>query len=195
MTIYAEVVSGSVIGILRTPKQLEKAPKGKRLPVVEENTDYDNITQFRIGPEVIVESDRVVFRHTVIDFQDAADRLAEHVKSKLTVKFEEEASVVRNGYSDSTVATFDQQKEEAIKYSADNNFPTPMLDALAANRGVDKETVITRILQKAEIYSITMGTLLGKYQGVEDMIDVAVEVEDLDELRRIENEELNEAWI
>ncbi len=195
MTTIAEVLNGSVINIIRDPAKLERVPMGKRVPMITEYSDFDPITQTRSGPEIIIESDKVVQRYVIADHPEALARLAAHVTTKLNEKFESESVVVRNGYTESAVATFDQQKEEAVSYTSDSSASTPMLDALASTRGIDKDILVERILDKAGLYSSTMGLLLGMSQKIEDMIDVAVDDEDLDELHRIDTEELTAPWL
>lgn len=73
-------------------------------------------------------------------------------------------------YPDSEIATWDQQKIEAERYTADNNASTPLIDALASARGIAKPELVTRILAKAEAYAVATGTLIGTRQAIEDVV-------------------------
>ncbi len=190
----AEVVEGTIVNIITRPEQLSRPNKGRRLPIVKENMIFDPVTQYRIGPDITIEDDRVVYTYTVEDYPDAVERLADHLKTEVGLVFEKYFAGIKNGYTEGTVTTFDQQKEEAIRYEADNSYPTPLLDALAFKREIDKGVLVQKILDKSEMFSIASGVLLGRTQKIEDMIDAAVGSDDMEELRRIEAEEMSTGW-
>ena len=62
---------------------------------------------------------------------------------------------------------------------ADNSFPTPFIDALAAGRQMDKAELVSRIIAKADAFALASGSLTGQRQRYEDMLDAASTAEDV----------------
>lgn len=68
--------------------------------------------------------------------------------------------------------TFEIQKQEALAWQADNSVATPKVDLLAQNRGVDREILLQKILEKVEAFEIIAMTVAGQRQKYEDQIKV-----------------------
>lgn len=66
--------------------------------------------------------------------------------------------------------TFEIQKQEALAWAADNSAATPKVDLLAQNRGVDREILLAKILEKVEAFEIIAMTVAGQRQKYEDQI-------------------------
>jgi predicted house-cleaning NTP pyrophosphatase (Maf/HAM1 superfamily) len=64
-----------------------------------------------------------------------------------------------------------KQETEARAYIADSAAPTPLIDALAASRGVDKADLVSRIIVKADLFATISGQLIGKRQALEDAVN------------------------
>lgn len=75
--------------------------------------------------------------------------------------------------------TWSKQESEARGFAADNSFPTPFIDSLAASRGVDKEILVSKILEKANQWVVFSATASGKRQRLFDSIDAATDVHTL----------------
>lgn len=86
-------------------------------------------------------------------------------------------------YPDSERLTFDKQESEARAWQADNGAATPLLDALAAGRQMDKAELVQRVIAKADAFSAATGMLTGQRQRLEDALDAA---KNLAEVRAIE---------
>lgn len=84
------------------------------------------------------------------------------------------------GYPDNEQKTFPQQAQEARAYASDPNSPTTMIDAIALNRGLDKASLVSRILAKADAFSAYSGRMIGYRQKLEDRIAAATNQTDLD---------------
>ncbi|MGJ8619626.1 MAG: hypothetical protein ACSHWN_04785 [Methylophilaceae bacterium] len=75
------------------------------------------------------------------------------------------------------IASWDKQEAEARAYTADNNAVTPLIDALAAARGITKADLAGRIITKADLFATVSGQLIGTRQGLEDQLDALAEDE------------------
>ena len=74
-------------------------------------------------------------------------------------------------FSSSEQLTFTIQAAEVAAYQADpQNASTPMLDGLAASRGITREEQIAKATAKSIAFSTAAQTVVGKQQGYEDAI-------------------------
>lgn len=73
------------------------------------------------------------------------------------------------------ISSWVKQESEARSFAdaATTLKPTPLIDNLAAARGISKGLLAGKIIQKADLYSSYSGQLIGKRQGLEDAIDSA----------------------
>ena len=81
-------------------------------------------------------------------------------------------------YPNSERLTFNKQEEEARAWDKDNTAPTPLLDALAAGRQMDKAELVRRVLVKADAFTVASGLLTGQRQRMEDALEAAASVEE-----------------
>lgn len=75
-----------------------------------------------------------------------------------------------------------QTGKEAIGYINDPSYETPFLDALADERGIDRVDLINRVIAKVDTYNHIVGTLTGKRQRLEDQIEAASSIEELENI-------------
>lgn len=64
--------------------------------------------------------------------------------------------------------TWTKQETEARGWTADNSYPTPLVDGIVATRGVDKAELVAKIIVKADLYAVAVGQLTGLRQAIED---------------------------
>jgi hypothetical protein len=74
-------------------------------------------------------------------------------------------------YPDTEVLTFAKQETEARAFLADALAATPMIDALATNRGIDKAELAGRIIAKADYFAAYTGAVIGHRQKLEDQVN------------------------
>ena len=98
---------------------------------------------------------------------------------------------VKIGYTEEEFRTWDQQRVEAHLYIADNLADIPLLDAIASSRGIPVADLVNNVIANADIYSPLMGHILGRKQGLVDLIDSAPDGAELD---RILADELYVNW-
>lgn len=100
--------------------------------------------------------------------------LAELKQDKLlevNTAFEQSMLPIVNGVPDFERESWKKQEEEARAYQVNNAAATPLLDSLAATRGISKAELVTRIITKADLFATVSGQLIGKRQKLEDQIN------------------------
>ncbi|PPC95752.1 MAG: hypothetical protein CTY32_08630 [Methylotenera sp.] len=80
-----------------------------------------------------------------------------------------------NGIPSIERESWKKQETEARAYVADSAASTPLIDALAATRGVDKAELVSRIINKADLFATISGQLIGKRQALEDAVNALPE--------------------
>lgn len=80
---------------------------------------------------------------------------------------------VRSGYTADEIASWGFQLREVDLYDGNPNAATPLLNALAASRGMPKAAVVAAIKSRVAAYSSLTGGILGNKQRLEDAISAA----------------------
>lgn len=93
--------------------------------------------------------------------------------AEINTAYQQAIAEMTPGYPDDERLTFDKQEQEARGWLADNSFPTPFVDALAAGRRMNKVELVNRIIAKADAFAIASGLLTGQRQRYEDLLDAA----------------------
>lgn len=92
-------------------------------------------------------------------------------RNEINTAFEKAMRQITNGYPASETSSWAKQESEARAYMANNLAHTPLIDALALSRSVDKADMVTSIIQKADLFAGISGTLIGRRQALEDALD------------------------
>lgn len=69
-------------------------------------------------------------------------------------------------YPQFEIDTFTTQEKEANEYIKDNTTSTPFIDNLCLNRGIDKVSMINKILANATILKQMTAPIIGTYQKI-----------------------------
>ncbi|WP_204248996.1 hypothetical protein, partial [Halomonas sp. S2151] len=120
--------------------------------------------------------------NTLAEFKGYPDtRLLDDVKQaamrRINSAYEAELASIRSEYPESEQMTWDKQEREARAFLADSATATPLLDAMATGRGMDKAELATRIIAKADAWMQASGLATGKRQALEDQVKAAETVE------------------
>lgn len=98
----------------------------------------------------------------------------EQLKALVSRRIREKYAILMDSiakpYSKTEQLTWDAQVKEADAYLANNQADTPMLTAMAVNRGVAIEDLVTWIKENETLYRVAIGTLLGQQQGELDTL-------------------------
>ena len=73
-------------------------------------------------------------------------------------------------YTKTEQLTWDTQVKEADAYLLNNQAVTPMISALAENRGVALSDLVAWIKENEALYRVAVGTLLGQQQAELDLL-------------------------
>jgi hypothetical protein len=98
-------------------------------------------------------------------------------------RFSEKMKNLQVEGSDLEVATWEEQKREALAYTADNTASTPMLDILSAGRGIEKSELVTKVLANVESYKTILANLLLEQQLLEDRVRACQTIADCHRLK------------
>lgn len=147
-------------------------------PSLEVSYDvYDTaIRQQNKGKVVYVVSGRLEFRDTIYNTLDLAKRSK---LNEINLKADEALSKVTSIYPVMEIVSWYKQEIEALHYRRDPNYPTPMTDAIALYRGIDKEILVDRIIEKAKLFAQISGATFGRRQGLEDRLQKAKTLDDV----------------
>ncbi len=135
------------------------------------NEDYSVLMQAQSAGK------RIVFDEA-LDKPVAADQPPPSASAAIATKLtdinascEAEIAAISAGYPSSEVLSWPKQEAEARAWTADNQAVTPLLDSLAAARGISKAELASRVIAKADLFAQLSGAIIGKRQGLEDQLD------------------------
>lgn len=113
------------------------------------------------------------------------DKIAASAINRINADYQAEMSEILRAYPEAETLTWDKQEEEARKWSADNTAATPLLDAIAQGRSMDKAELVSRVLAKADAWIAASGLATGKRQALEDEISASLAAEDREAIETI----------
>jgi len=90
--------------------------------------------------------------------------------AKLNKEYEEAMSNLTIGIPVSEQKTWTEQKNEAQAWLNDNTIATPLLDSILLSRGDTKEYLVSKIIEKSNLYTEAIGRLTGERQKKEKQI-------------------------
>ena len=82
-------------------------------------------------------------------------------------------------YPEREIQSWPQQVKEAEALAADPQAPAPLLTAIADARSLPVVELASRVLGKMNAYAAASGSLIGRRQAAEDLIDLAASPEDV----------------
>lgn len=86
-------------------------------------------------------------------------------------------------YPQVEIQSWPQQVKEADAYVADQLTPIPLLQAIAAERGITVDELVHRVHAKVQDYAIVSGQMIGRRQALEDAICAAENEQELHALQ------------
>lgn len=91
---------------------------------------------------------------------------------------------VRQEYPTDEVISWSKQESEARAYLADANAETPLLSAIAQQRGVSLALLAEKVVEKSATYAVFTGQIFGIRQALEDRL-LAVDLDAPDAIDQI----------
>lgn len=95
--------------------------------------------------------------------------------------FETAIRTITDAYPEHEQKTWDKQEFEARAWLVNNTAPTPILDGIVSIRGIDKDILVSKVIEKADEFALLSGMSIGYRQKAEDMTTAIVSIADLDE--------------
>lgn len=94
-------------------------------------------------------------------------------QAEVNAAFSHAAEQLTAGYPEGERLTWELQREEAMAWHADAAAPTPFLDGLAAERGIERDDMLARTLAQAQLFMVGSSFLVGTRQRLTDAINSA----------------------
>lgn len=91
--------------------------------------------------------------------------------AEINARCESEIAAISAGYPASEVLSWPKQESESRAFVANASAVTPLLDALAAARGIPKAELASRVIAKADLFAQVSGAIIGKRQALEDQVN------------------------
>lgn len=121
----------------------------------EDRFEFDSNYTYKIENNEVVKTER----------NDKA-----YLLNKVNADFETTISNLTSSIPTSEISTWAKQESEARAYLVDSTASTPFIDAISLARGVDKSYLVDKIIEKADAYTVVVGTLTGIRQKLEKEI-------------------------
>ena len=121
----------------------------------EDSFEFDSNYTYKIESNEVVKTER----------NDKA-----YLLNKVNADFETAISSLTSSVPTSEISTWTKQESEARAYLLDSNAPTPFIDAICLARDCDKSYLVGKIIEKADAYTVVVGTLTGVRQKLEKEI-------------------------
>ena len=145
-------------------------PESERYAVLPDDlitvpqADYDAAMARTPGDTLDVANGRVVVVPKPAPTMDElkAARLADISKD-----YGKAIAALQAGYPASEVLSWPKQEAEARAFVANPDATTPLLDALAATRGIDKVELTRRVILKADAFAQLSGAAIGRRQALD----------------------------
>lgn len=93
-----------------------------------------------------------------------------YLLTKLNTEFEDSVAQLTSSTPQSEISTWIKQESEAREWLKDNSAVTPLIDAICTNRGVEKDYLVSKIIEKSDAYAVALGELTGLRQKQEKLI-------------------------
>lgn len=120
-----------------------------------------------------------VINQFIIDYDEVAV-LKDDLKQQLITDSQTHVdNMILSRYPKFEVDSWQNQIREAKAYLLDNNADVPTIEEIAAQRNVTKLVVANKILTKMATFAAFSGKQAGRRQRLEDLIDAASTVEQL----------------
>lgn len=101
-------------------------------------------------------------------------------KDEIKIKADVILQTQAEEYGAMEIATWDQQFQEAVAYSTDNQATVPLLNAIAAGRGMTVSVLADRIIANRTAWVALSGRIVGQRLAYQDSLDAARTVEEVE---------------
>lgn len=117
---------------------------------------------------------------TAEETAEALEQAKTRKMREINTAYEQELGAVLKDYPEEEIKSWDKQESEARAWLADNSASTPYLDGLSTARVLSKSELVARVIAKADAWMALSATTTGKRQRLEDAIQVATTIEEVE---------------
>lgn len=146
-------------------------------PIIDLPPAFDMETQ--ICSTAGYEFDGIAVNKTYVVSDVDFDTMSNDVVHKANVAASKMLEDIIQGYPECEVKSWTQQNIEAEAWLTDKSASTPLLDALANKRDMDKLVLSNKVVAKASSYAMYTGSVVGARQRVEDMVEASTTIAEL----------------
>ncbi len=139
------------------------------LPVTDLTNQPEPAAWYHTGQPVLTVTDTAVERRCPVTPYPFS-HIDSLILADISTAQDSALAVLEQGYTEREVKSWHQQQTEAAAWSLDNSTPVPLLENLAAGRGVSVAEVAEKIQAKVQQASALTGLILGAAQGAGDKI-------------------------
>jgi hypothetical protein len=156
----------------------------------EKNGQIDEVSTFKFNPNC-KETDKDIIMVDGKKYIEGTEPqkplpLLRELKSMKIREINDEYSIragaVKIDTPEDEIKSWPTQESEAIAFSQDPGASTPFLDELAKNRGIPKDLLVEKVLEKVAKYKSFMGQLTGIRQKIEDKIKAATTKKEVEKI-------------
>lgn len=87
---------------------------------------------------------------------------------------------ITDSFPQSELLSWAKQEAQAEAYLADNTVSVPLLETIAARRGITVADLAQRVMDKAVLFELATGDIIGQRQAYEDQVNAATTNEEVD---------------
>lgn len=180
-------IENHILVIGETTIDLPKLPRRATVKVWTVPAEYQpsgyfvSATMTGDTPEIPACKDAVLTGTLTLE-ADTAEQLKQaqaNALQQINENCDKELAALTQTYPVFEISSWPQQITEAKAYAADPATPTPLLSELATARGIELAGLVTKVLEKAAVFSVISGQLIGKRQALETAIDATTTLEEL----------------
>ncbi|BCD61757.1 hypothetical protein NrS5_53 [Nitratiruptor phage NrS-5] len=104
------------------------------------------------------------------------DEIKQEKLKEIKNKFQQFINSIKSQYAPYEIESFQDQREEWREWVKDNSTPTPIVDALAQARGIDRVELLNRIGQKV----VQIISIQGLQNKLEDQVNAAQTIDEVE---------------
>lgn len=143
---------------------------------VRTNTPQNDTLQVLTSEEE--DGTKVKYTLTEEDKESAISIMKEMMRLILDEVYDKRALELNLGVSDLEFGSWEQQRSEAVAWTADNSAPTPLLSSLSSARDITLSEMVEKVINAVEQYNARQTDLLSAKQAIEAEIKACSSIAD-----------------
>lgn len=134
--------------------------------------DESLVQSIETDQEFLTENDHIISRWDLVNWNEMQIRNKKSEIKNINDVYKRKVNALTIDTPEEEINTWSKQETEAKAFLLDNSSPTPLIDSICLKRNIDKNILVSKIIEKANLYSIAVGELTGERQKLEDEIKI-----------------------